>query len=382
MGGSNAKRRIMCPGSRELEQEAPSEGAISEYALRGLMLHAAMQLLITADPADMQAADPLLAELVGQDFKFQHILTTELVEEKLRPALAAWFQVRDAYELKDWIIEERVSLESILPGAYGYSDLLAIDVRKALHTFDWKFGDGVFVYAKENYALGFYAAGALYDEDPEMQELFEPVENDVYLHIVQPAIGRSQVLDTWKTDIAWINGLVDLIEATAGQTHLKAGDWCQFCKAASFCPALAAFVGSAVAQSPQAMGAMQLSQALGMIDTLDVWIAAVKKLALDEMQAGAAIPGYKLVSKQPRRIWSDPVAAEKILRKKHKVGQIFKRELISPTQAEKLNKSLYKSKLADIVAMHSSGTTIVPDDDRRQSLSGATELLAAALPKL
>jgi hypothetical protein len=60
---------------------------------------------------------------------------------------------------------------------------------------------------------------------------------------------------------------------------------------------------------------------------------------------------------------------------------MFTRKLLSPTQAEKLDKELYGSKLSDIVAMHSSGTTLVPDSDKRQAIVSSTELLAKALPE-
>ncbi len=126
MGGSTAKRRINCPGSLKAEHASP-EQATSEFAIRGSMLHAAMELLLTADPENIADAEPLLKELITQDLGFgeEYEITQELVDDKLRPALEAWFTVRDKYELDDWFIEQRVSLESVVPGAFGTSDLLA-----------------------------------------------------------------------------------------------------------------------------------------------------------------------------------------------------------------------------------------------------------------
>jgi hypothetical protein len=60
---------------------------------------------------------------------------------------------------------------------------------------------------------------------------------------------------------------------------------------------------------------------------------------------------------------------------------MFARKIISPTQAQKLDKDLYDTKLHDIVAMHSSGTTLVPDSDKRQAIVSSTELLANVLPE-
>jgi hypothetical protein len=52
MGGSSATKRINCPASYQLEAAMPEGTESSSYADRGSMLHAAMELLLTADPAN------------------------------------------------------------------------------------------------------------------------------------------------------------------------------------------------------------------------------------------------------------------------------------------------------------------------------------------
>ena len=387
MGGSTAKRRINCPGSLQAEKASP-EQATSEFALRGSMLHAAMELLLTADPADMKEAEPLLTELITQDLGFgeEYEITQELVDEKLRPALDAWFTVRDEYEWDDWFIEQRVSLESVVPGAFGTADLIGKDIAKRLHVLDWKFGDGIVVPVEGSEALGFYAGATLYDEDLELKEFCEDISG-VVLHIVQPRVGSDIVLHTWETTEDWIEKLVDQISTAmelAGQPEppLKAGSWCQFCRARVTCPAQQALASMALSNAPKSMTSVDLGAAMTMAQQLKTWIAEVVKLAQTEAEAGAVIPGYKLVNKRPTRVWTDADAAEKVFRNaKIKVGDMFNRKLISPTQAQKLDKELYDSRLSDIVVMHSSGTTLVADSDKRQAIVSSTELLAAALPK-
>lgn len=382
MGGSTAKRRINCPGSLEAEKAAP-EQAPSEYAARGSMLHAAMELMLTADPQTSEEFQGLLAELLGQDLGFgeEHTITQELIDTKIEPAYNAWEYVCGHYEMDDWFIEQRVSLESIVPGAFGTSDVLGKDTQKRLHVLDWKFGDGVVVDVEGNEGLGFYAASAMYDEDAELKEFCEDITG-VVLHIVQPRTGSDQVLYTWETTADWIEKLVDRIAESVGQTHLKAGSWCQFCKGRVGCPEQQALASAALSNTPKSMTSVELGAAMTMAQQLKTWIAEVVKLAQAEAEAGAVIPGFKLVNKRPTRVWTDEAKAEQIFRAaKVPVGKMFTRKLLSPTQAEKLDKELYGSKLSDIVAMHSSGTTLVPDSDKRQAIVSSTELLAKALPE-
>jgi hypothetical protein len=354
MGGSTAKRRINCPGSLNAEKAAP-EQAPSEYAERGSMLHAAMELLLTADPQTSEECQGLYAELIGQDLGFgeEHKITQELLDEKLIPAFEAWEYVCGKYEWDDWFIEQRVSLEAVVPGAFGTTDVLGKDIKKRLHVLDWKFGDGVVV----------------------------PVEGNEG-HIVQPRTGSDLVLHTWETDEGWIEKLVDQIAESVKHDYLKAGSWCQFCRARVSCPEQQALASSALSNVPKSMTSVELGAAMTMAQQLKTWIAEVVKLAQIEAEAGAVIPGFKLVNKRPTRVWTDEAKAEKIFRSaKVPVGKMFARKLISPPQAEKLDKELYGSKLSDIVAMHSSGTTLVADSDKRQAIVSSTELLANALPE-
>ena len=385
MGGSSAAQRINCPGSYMLEKNMPKQPE-SDFARRGSMLHAAMELLITADPADIDAAEPLFAELIGQDLGFgeEHEITEDLIADKLQPALSAWFDVVGEYEIDDWFIEQRVSLELVIPGAFGTADIVAKDTAERLHILDWKFGDGVPVAVEGNYGLGFYAASALYDPDEELKEFCADIKG-VVLHIVQPRVGSNEVLQTWETSEEWIEQLVDLAaaamdQATKPNAPVKTGDWCRWCAAKTICPAQQTLASEALSKAPESMTAVELADAIKTADILKAWIADVYKLALREMEQGAGVPGYKLVRKQPRRIWRDEALAEKAMRAaKVKVGDMFSKKLITPTQFQKLNKDVYSSLSDEHVIMHSSGLTVAPDSDKREAVNSSMDLLANAL---
>ncbi len=386
MGGSTASRRIHCPGSYLAEKDHPN--VESEYAIRGSMLHSAMELLLTADPEAPEDVEDLFEQLIGQELGYgdAYEITQELVDTKLRPAWEAWQEVMDEYELDDWFIEQRVSFGDIIPGAFGTADIIAKDKQRRLHVLDWKFGDGVAVPVEANFGLGFYAGGALYDEDAELQEFCDDITG-VVLHIVQPRVGSSVVLHTWETTEEWIEILVEQAAAAVALAMQKdaprtPGDWCMFCKDRVGCPAQQQLATLALSNEPKSMTSVELGAAMAMAQQLKSWISDVVKLAEAEAEAGAAIPGWKLVNKRPTRVWTDHDEAEKRLRNaKIKVADMYNRKLISPTQAEKLSKKLYGDKLSDIVVMHSSGLTLVRESDRRQAVVSGAELLANALPE-
>lgn len=386
MGGSTAMRRIHCPGSLTLEHEAP-EQAGSEFAERGSMLHAAMELLLTADPQTWEEALPLVNELKGQDMGFPgHEIDDELIDEKILPALEAWMDLREQWDIDDWFIEQRVSMDSVIRGAFGTADVIAKDTRARLHIIDWKFGDGIPVPAVANYGLGFYAGAAMYDEDPELVEFCENITG-VVLHIVQPRRGSEEVLQSWETTEEWVEDLIEqaakaMVIAKGNNPPTKPGSWCQFCRARMTCPAQQQMATAALSSEPSSMSSVELGKAMAMAQNLKSWISEVVKLAEREAEGGAQIPGFKLVNKRPTRVYSDPVEAEKRMkRRKLKVSEMYERKLLSPAKAQKLlGKALYDKVLSDIVVFHSSGLTLVPDSDKRQAVTQATELLAAALP--
>lgn len=386
MGGSTAQQRRNCPGSLQLEQGMP-EPPDSEYAGEGSMLHAAQELIVTEDPRTIDDAEPLYQQLIGQDMGFTgHVITPELIDKKTRPATEALYELIETYKIDDWFLEQRVSLEEIIKGAFGTLDFMGLDEQKRLHFIDYKFGDGIDVQAKENDGLAFYAASALYDTDPEIMEFCADVAEEILFHIIQPRVGNDNVIKTWQTDIPWIEQWIDqslqaVTLATSDDPPLKPGEWCRWCKAKATCPALNEMAGEALSKKPEAMDSVSLASALETAGMLKAWIAAVYELAQNEMEAGAAIPGYKLVQKLPRRQWRNDEDAEKRLKSARlRKAEMYTSKLITPTQLEKLKPKLYERIAEEHVIKHSSGLTVVPDSDKRPAVTGSMQLLANALP--
>ncbi len=386
MGGSTAERRVNCPGSYKLEKKMP-EPPESDYATQGSVFHTAMEMILTADPQNAKELRACMADLEGNDLGYgeQWAITAEQINAKILPAWDAWKTLVAEYGIDDYFIEVRVSLERVIAGAFGTVDVLGKDKNGFIHVCDWKFGDGVPVAVEGNMQLSFYAAGALYDEDDEIKEFCEDIAG-VVLHIIQPRVGDDTVLHPWITDEAFIETFVDAAVEAADQAltddaPVKAGKHCKWCKAKPICPAHTDAAVEALNVDPSGpLTSLEIAQAMQRADLLKDWINSIYALAQNELEAGASIPGYKLVQKQPRRVWVDPDEVEAALRKaKVKVGTMFKRTLLSPAQIQKAIPKVYDS-IADMVELRSSGTTVVPDSDKREAVVDQFALLTEALP--
>jgi hypothetical protein len=401
MGGSTAARRINCPGSYSLEKDMPNTE--SEYAARGSMLHAAMEILLIADPQNIKEAQPLLDELEGQDLGFEgHEITAELIVDKIAPALQAWWAFDAKYGIEEIFIEQRVSLETEIDGAFGTADIIGRDKDGRLHVLDWKFGDGVPVPVRENLGAGFYAGGVLYDPDPELNDFREGMglnaddrrameSKEVVLHIVQPRAGynHEDAWQEWETTVEWVEQVVDQAfeaneKALLDEPPFKPGPWCKFCSGQPKCQEYGKLATQALdAKAPDGMTAAELSDYLHKAELLKDWINKLFTYAQDQAEAGAAIPGYKLVAKRATRKWKDPDEVEKILKASRvKFDAMYEKKLRSPAQIEKSAKNVYSKKLADHVVSQSSGVTLVDDTDSRPAVTSGAELLANALPDL
>ena len=80
VGGSTAKRVIACPGSVALVSRMPARPS-STFADRGTLLHNVISQILDNDTA-------LPEDFLGTTYE-NEVLTQELIDEKLLPALAA-----------------------------------------------------------------------------------------------------------------------------------------------------------------------------------------------------------------------------------------------------------------------------------------------------
>ena len=107
-----------------------------------------------------------------------------------------------------------------------------------------------------------------------------------------------------------------------------------------------------------------------MADELTAWIKEVERVALEQLQLGTAIKGYKLVNKKAARVWNDLPAIESKIKKARsiKTDEAFVSKLKTPAQLEKLCKELgidFDKQYGSYISKVSSGTTLAKESDKR-----------------
>lgn len=368
VGGSTAKRVINCPGSVALVQKMPPKPS-SEHADRGTLLHNMMEeILVSGDAPEF---------FIGARYNDQ-ILTQELIDEKIKPAMEALDAI-DPDQTMEYEVETRVGFGDLLPGVFGSTDLIGRIGHRAI-VLDWKFGDGVMVEVEENPQLMFYAAAAM--RTKEAQWAFEGA-TEIEMVIVQPPEVRRWVT-TPERIAAFELELVGAVKtAQRDNAPLAVGDHCRWCAAKPICPKMTGAVDRALKVQIEALPAQQISTYLKNADMLEDWIKDLRALALQMLESGAKLPEYKLVAKRAIRSWSDEEKAKVALFAYGLTeSEVMESSVVSPAKAEK---ALKKRKLGlpeDLVVAISSGNTLASVDDPRPEVMLLGKQLSAALSKL
>ena len=366
VGGSTAKRVINCPGSVKLVQQMPPKPS-NEHADRGTLLHNVIAELLEFDKPPQQC--------IGAKYNDQ-VLTQELLDEKIIPALAA-LDVIDPDKAMHYLVETRVGFGDFLPGVFGSTDMLGRIGNRAV-VLDWKFGDGVLVSAQDNDQLLFYAAAAMRTESAKW--IFEGAD-EIELIIVQPPEIRRWVTDKARV-ISFEQELAKAVKrAQQDEAPIKMGEHCRWCAAKPICPQMNGTVDRAVHQQIVDLDKQQLGEYLAKADMIEDWIKDLRALAFQVLESGADVPGYKLVAKRGTRQWVDEDATTKFLTKAM-VEPYKELEVISPAQAEKLLKKVGIELPAEMVKTVSSGSTLASESDPRPAVLQIGKQLTAALSKL
>jgi hypothetical protein len=275
--------------------------------------------------------------------------------------------------------ETQVGFDGVpeLDGVFGNADLIG-RLGKRVIVLDWKFGDGVMVDAEESEQGLFYAAAA----KRTLAWAFDGA-TEVEIVIVQPPNIRR-----WVTTVARVEEfertLVAAVKtAKRADAPVAMGDHCRWCQAKPICPQYSGAVARATHRALDTLNPEELGQALALAEKLEDFIAEARALVQQRLEKSLPVPGYKLVAKRATRQWvNEGVAVQTLTAAGLSVGEMYKRELLSPAQMEK---ELKKRKLelpADLVVSVSSGNTIAQESDKRPAVVLIGQQLVAALSKL
>jgi hypothetical protein len=187
---------------------------------------------------------------------------------------------------------------------------------------------------------------------------------------------------------AFEDQLVECAKATeAKDAPLMAGSHCRFCPALSICPAQLEMISelatadfkpivkreAPVLPPADALTITQLSGILKCADQIAAWLKAVEAHALNLLNHGEEVPGFKLVKKKANRRWIDQEEARSALSLYMSDEEMLTAPTLkSPAQIEKALKKAERELIKPYIEAPDTGTTIAEDSDPREAIQGGS----------
>lgn len=292
----------------------------------------------------------------------------------------------------------------------GYVDYLYLSPEK-ITVWDFKFGQGMEVTARNNLQLAIYAI-SVYESFGEMYGWTE--ETLCVLGIYQPRINQDQPTSLWAVSIGDLKRFVADTERIAHEIQLDPAGGvfrpsknnCRFCPAKEFCVPKAKNLTEALPldfevldfENPESETQMEIAEyavdSLPSFETLSPeqitavlnvrtrlakWMEDLKKYVQGQIEDGKEISGWKVVAGNGQRKWKDLVSAEKLLRNQLKKDECFNSTLLSPPQAEKAlaGKKLstrFKNRMVEEIIKSPGKPTLAAASDKRESIVGPKAL--------
>lgn len=373
---SSSHRWLKCTPSAKAEAEYPDESSV--YALEGSLAHAvaASELLARLDRSDSPQMNKVNEEIDRLSKEFDGGVTFDMIEHA-----GAWARlIEEQYQREldearnsrtvSVHVETPLDLTDWAPGSSGTADAVVIGEHR-ITVFDYKYGQGVRVEAKENTQMRMYALGAL--DEFGLDHIFDEVRTIIF----QPRLNASSSETMAATElIAWGMGTLRPLARVAyrGLGARSAGAHCKFCKAADSCPALDMYAAAAACmpidrQSAESLG----TRCLPLIPALELWIETARRAAMTRLLRDELVPGYKLVRKRTLRTIKDKETAAELLRSEGFTDAQFLKpgQLKGLTDLQKLvGKEKFNTLLGPLVVKPEGELTIAEDADTRKPAEG------------
>ncbi len=371
MSPSQLYRILLCPGSVNESLKAPIQPS-STYAQDGTDQHA----LVTAAWASGNPEHYIHGLNIDDAWKSNVLDCTDYLGVVLKSCShgsgGVTLRLERRVDLSDWE----------LPEIWGTTDVEIIDtVNHVAHIIDWKFGSGVQVFAQNNEQGMCYAAGSLG---------YPSLVDEVHIHIIQPPLNH---FDEWVIDyddlINWVEGVLKPgIQAARNldASYNPGKKQCRFCPAAMTCRAR---------YDKQLVNAEEVFKVFAGLPNVTIRraVAAYKKglevaqytkelanFIQAEYLRGRKTPGMKCVSGRSTRKWANPDEVEWWLMNNSEVPEdkMFTKKLISPAQAEKIDRQLKKDgEFQRLIVKPPGKPQLVEESDPRQALDPSGEATKA-----
>lgn len=369
---SSFSRRIGCPGSANMERDIPSES--SPYAAEGTAAHEVGERCLKEDlTPEYFRGKKIVVDKDGTRREFT-------VDSDMISAVQVYVDYcRDL--MGRHMVEQKFDLTFLGSDEQGTSDFTALK-DGILHVVDYKHGKGVSVEAKNNVQGLCYALGAM---KPFQKEKWHTVR----ITIVQPRAyhddGPVRSWDVSKEDMFdYMLEFAAAAKATEDpNAPLKVGTWCRFCRAKVQCPAQVKFAQETLEMDfaeptsqpvpPELLSDENiLDLVFNKVKLIELWCQSLKDYAQKRAEAGNPIKGSKLVFTRAVRMWVDKENAEKVLAAKFG-DKIYEKKFVSAPAFEKIIGKKEFKEVEHLVDKVSTGVTLVPESDPRESARGSVE---------
>lgn len=358
---SASSRWLACPGSLQFETD---DDRSSEYAAEGTVAHAlAHQCWMLGCEASV---------FIGQSRSADGFTFT--ITEEMTDAVQMYLDFVEQLADGSQVLAETKIEHSMVPGFGGTIDC-AIPAKR--HLVDFKYGAGLPVDVASN------GEGSRYGFNSQMtcyallfRDKFE-FTGDVQISIVQPRASHPDgpIRTATIPEDHLADFMLQIYEVAEGKRdeEIHAGDHCRWCPAKIQCPELYELtVKTAQAEfDEEAMTPEKAGEILAMEKAIKGYVDAVSNWVHGRLDKGDRVPGYKLVERFGNRRYA--ADEETVVRRcrSRKIGkkQIYKTELLSPAQLEKV---AGKDLVAELTERPNLGTTVVPESDRRKEVKRLT----------
>lgn len=412
---SASERWITCPGSVRLCEGMPER--TSTWAAAGIEAHELLKVCL--ENRCWRAAEGWVKHF----YKAHEPIDVDACDSV--QVVLDYVAEITAHPDAQLLIEHRVKIPSrnAPDEVFGTLDIAVyVPFIQTLFIIDFKHGAGVPVEIEYNTQLLMYALG-------EVRNLGTSACEDAYLSdwhvatvIIQPRCHHKDgiIREQWYTADYVLDQFALWVDEKIAETQhpnapLVPGDvQCRWCPANIKCPAREAFALSKIGQQfagvrevtvqslpePEKLDLYRLATILQASSFLKAWLKDCEAAAIDLVKRGQDVPGFKLVWAKTMRQWHlDPVkTAESIIRLTGcDWDDIYPRQLINITAAEKLLKNAYKARqvggsakaaaaqankdFAYFTTKQPTGAiALVPETDSRQAINRAQGFELVQLP--
>lgn len=367
---SASHRWINCPASIRMEAliPKPAESSTgSSYAQEGTTAHTV---------AEITARYRVLKEIDEKTWKREVLKATAGLDDAVIADMK-----RHAIAYTDLLLDRlmvhphsRLLLEQQLPTGieecWGTSDAVIVSPEH-VEVIDYKYGQGIMVWADDNSQLKLYGVGALDTYGDVLGET-----RVVRLTIHQPRLDHmssweipAEDLRRWRDEVGAVAE-----EALSDDAHFgPSEEACRFCPAAGECRArMEAATAVDFGHDPDLIAPDEMGELLKQIPEIKAFCKAVEDTALRKLYSDhQEIPGWKVVLSGGRRSIPD---TEKALEALYSVG--YTREEVADVKLKGigelerlLGKERFASVLGSLAPKGTGSPSLAPEDDPRPPVS-------------